>query len=220
MIERKFTALLVSLVLLLLLYPAFQWAPEAILLHNLAFTLVVIATIYAIEHSRRSLMGASLLMVVALTGTWSARFTTADWPVWIGMFAAALLFMYTAWVILREVLRSERITLDTLAGGIVVYLFIGVIWAFAYVLVALLDPQALHYAAGSARSGVGGFDDFHTFLYFSFTTLTTLGYGDVVPVNPLARSLAYLEAVFGQLYLAVLIARLVGQHLSTSNGRA
>jgi len=219
MIKRKFTALLVSLVLLLMLYPAFQWLPHGIVLHNLAFTLVVLATLYAMEHSRLALVGALVLVVIALAGTWTGRLTQADWPVWIGMGAAAVLFIYTAWVLLREVLRSDRVTVDTLAGGVVVYLLIGVIWAFAYVLVALVDPAALHYAAGSGLSGVGGFDDFHTYLYFSFTTLTTLGYGDVVPVNPATRSLAYLEAVFGQLYLALLIARLVGQHLSAGNGR-
>ena len=214
MIKRKFTALLLSLVLLLVLYPAFAWAPAGLFIHNFVFTLVLLATLYAIEHSRRTLLGAAILTLTALAGTWSARFTEIDWPVSIGMAAAMLLFVYTGWALLRDILRRNQVTMDTLAGGVVVYLLIGVTWAFAYILLTIIDPGGLSDSRGHPIVGVAGFDDFHTYLYFSFVTLTTLGYGDIVPVNPLARSLAYIEAVFGQLYIAVLVARLVGQHIS------
>jgi hypothetical protein len=105
-------------------------------------------------------------------------------------------------VVLGQTLRSGPITFHRIQGAVAAYLLLGIIWAHAYSLVSLLGPGAFSGPVGPA-DGPGAF------IYFSFVTLTTVGYGDVLPVHPVARSLAILEAVTGPLYLAILIARLV-----------
>jgi voltage-gated potassium channel len=84
------------------------------------------------------------------------------------------------------------------------------LWNSVYLLLIALDPESFHF---SRALDAGGKD----FTYYSFVTLTTLGYGDITPVTDPARSLSLLEAVMGQLYLAVLVARLVGIHIAQSN---
>ncbi len=97
--------------------------------------------------------------------------------------------------------------MNHLMGALSVYLLLGVIWALLFALLRLFDGSALANVTGApGQPGATG-----ELLYFSYVTLTTLGYGDVAPSSPLARSLAILEAVNGQLFLAVLIASLIGR---------
>ena len=105
-------------------------------------------------------------------------------------------------VVLGQTLRSGPITFHRIQGAVAAYVLLGVIWAYAYSLVALLRP-------GAFSGPVSPADGPRAWFYFSFVTLTTVGYGDVLPVHPAARSLAMLEAVTGPLYLAILISRLV-----------
>ncbi len=112
-----------------------------------------------------------------------------------------------AHLILREILLSQQVTFDTIRGGICVYLLIGFVWALLYGITASLDGKAFSQAIIAEES-------YSNVVYFSFTTLTTLGYGDIIPVSPLAKMLTNLEALIGQLYPAILIAILVGGYLS------
>ncbi len=112
-----------------------------------------------------------------------------------------------AYLILRDILLSQQITIDTIRGGICVYLLIGFVWALLYGVTASLDSNAFSQPIIEIES-------YGRAVYFSFTTLTTLGYGDIIPVSPLAKMLTNLEAIIGQLYPAILIAILVGGYLS------
>jgi len=96
------------------------------------------------------------------------------------------------------VLGTDRITRDTIFGAIGIYLTLGITWALSYQFVDTLIPGALQNVHSETA-----------YLYFSFVTLTTLGYGDITPLIPVTESMAMFEAVIGQLYIAVLIARLV-----------
>lgn len=111
--------------------------------------------------------------------------------------------------ILLDVFRAKRVNSDTLSGAGAVYLLVGLIWAVAYDVVLHHDPQA--FRAGDAPVEAAG-----DLVYFSFVVLTTLGFGDVVPVSAEARSLAMSEALIGQLYLVVFMARLVALSLQPS----
>ena len=111
--------------------------------------------------------------------------------------------IYMAAVLLVGVVRTERVTHDVISGAIAVYLLVGIAWAVVYALVEGLNP-------GSFRLGPAGQGTiWEQLLYFSFTTLSTLGFGDITPVNPIARMWTVFEAIFGTLYLAILVARLV-----------
>src|SRR5215813_14142634 len=111
---------------------------------------------------------------------------------------------------LSRTLRPGPITVYRVFGGIAGYLLIGYMWTFAYQLLVQQIPAAIHFEAGAADTPSRQASDL---IYFSFITLTTVGYGDVRPVHPAARSLAVAEALVGQLYLATLIASLVGMAL-------
>ena len=108
-------------------------------------------------------------------------------------------------VVMLQVFRPGNITHHRVQGAVVVYLLAGLAWAYLYDAIHRMDPSAIRLPGAlvitSARLGL--------FQYFSFETLTTLGYGDVLPIGALARALASCEALFGQLYPALMIARLV-----------
>jgi voltage-gated potassium channel len=128
----------------------------------------------------------------------------------LAAFAVVLPFWtLTAMLALRHVLSAKTVDRNILTGGICVYLLMGLIWAIVYSFIDYLSPGSFSGMIGETQD-----ERFLGFLYYSFVTLTTLGYGDVLPVKPIARTFAYLEAVIGQIYVAVLIAGLVGIHIS------
>ncbi len=112
-------------------------------------------------------------------------------------------------VFLHRLFSERMVTADTIQGGVVVYFLSGLLWAFFYQTLFLFNPDAILFSDHAL-------DEFSDMIYYSFVTMTTLGYGDITPVSRMAKNLAVLEAVWGQTYLAVLVARLVGLHLSSS----
>lgn len=126
-------------------------------------------------------------------------------------FAAALTLLIALTVVLTfAVFGPGRVTVHRILGAIAIYLNVAAAFALAYRVVEWLQTGAF-----SIRNGVGGDHPISTFIYFSFATLTTSGYGDIVAVDPFARSLANLEAVIGQLFPATLLARLITLELET-----
>ncbi|MEL7060730.1 MAG: ion channel, partial [Acidobacteriota bacterium] len=119
--------------------------------------------------------------------------------------AVSITFMtFVGWQLLREVFRPGPVNAHRLRGAVAVYLVVGFIFALAYGLVEALSPGSFQ---GLQTEGLG--DDFHNAVYFSFVTLTTLGYGDITPKSELAQTLVVVEAIIGQLFVAILIGRLV-----------
>jgi hypothetical protein len=110
----------------------------------------------------------------------------------VGIFAA---------LVMKQFLVLGRLASHRIGAAIVVYLLLGILWSRLYQIAGLMIPGAFHMADGSAT--------LTSYLYFSFVTLATIGYGDISPVHPVVRNLAILEAIIGQMYIAVLIARLV-----------
>jgi len=115
------------------------------------------------------------------------------------------------WVVLLRTFSEGPVTIHRIQGAIVVYLLVGLMFAMAYHSVYLLFSEAAFKGLSSS--------DRKEFMYFSLTTLTTVGYGDISPAIPLNRSLANLEALIGQLYPAILIARLVSMEFESSKSR-
>jgi len=127
-----------------------------------------------------------------------------------GTFAAVFGFLLVSILFtLGRVARGTEVSANRLIGAVCIYLMLGVIWAVAYTTVAMIDPQAF---SGIQAPDGHGWDS--GWLYFSFITMTTLGYGDVAPVSAFARTLAYLQAIFGQFYIAILVAGLVSAYIT------
>ena len=118
-------------------------------------------------------------------------------------------------IAVQDVFGWRKADTNILMGAVCIYLLLGLIWAILYAMFAILWPEAsfsgLQYEENRLQ--------FDSFLYFSFVTLTTAGYGDITPVNPLIRTLAYLEMITGQFYMAVLVAGLVGLFMRQRNPR-
>ncbi len=112
-------------------------------------------------------------------------------------------------IIFEHLLIEQDITSDMIMGGACAFVLIGIVWAYIYYLLEIFQPNSF-----KAAEPLG--DDLGDFMYYSFVTLTTLGYGDVLAVSKQARGLTILEAIIGQLYLAIMISRLVSRHTSDS----
>ena len=125
-------------------------------------------------------------------------------------FAAAFGFILIAvWATAKQVVIGNEVSLNRVVGAISLYLLLGVLWAIAYAVLELVSHGSLQGVSEPISQGWS-----NDWLYFSFVTMTTLGYGDITPVTATARTLAYLQAVFGQFYLAILVAGLVSAYIS------
>ena len=179
-------------------------------LTDVFFTATLISAVFAVSQVRRQAVIAVGLALPMLLSLWFQYVEYVPALALVGSGFQALFFAYTAWLILGAVLRAADVSREVIAAAIVVYMFLGLLWTGIYSTIELLVPGT--FAIPAELSGPA----IRHLSYFSFTTLTTLGYGDVTPVSPLAQSLATLEALTGQIYLAVLIARLVGIHTAQS----
>jgi len=120
-------------------------------------------------------------------------------------------FIFTAFKTAKQVLFTGEIDGNKILGAICLYLLLGLIWAVTYTLLQLEFPSSFQVMSEQRQ----WFTLFPDFVYFSFVTITTLGFGDISPTLPVARFLVYLEAIIGQFYLAILVASLIGSRLST-----
>lgn len=201
--EKSLSVLLVLLIVSELILPAI--APDRGTRDPITggfFSCVLIAGAASVwRHARRAVrFGVAFVCLGALLVWWAAWFDpTGALAAWRPASTAAVLVLL-ALVVLTSVLRAGTVTRHQIEGAIAAYLMLGLAWAGAYEWVALRDPSAF---LGVGESG--GMQ----WTYYSLVTLTTMGYGDITPVLPAARSLAVAEALTGQMYIAILISRLV-----------
>ncbi len=120
-----------------------------------------------------------------------------------------LYYLLVLFSILRKVLDKSPVTTDKICGALSAYLLIGMIWALIYAMFQIVEPNSFSVPEGMQTERAMAF----WALYFSFVSLTTIGYGDITPLTPAAQTYAFLEAVFGQIFLTVLVARLVALHI-------
>ena len=195
--------LTISLFVFLLLSPLFGTGYRGEATLHASFTLILLSALWATQSRLRRLIAA----VVGVP--WMALFwldMVIDVPGWADTAAGISMVAFFAFLIIemiRGVLKQERVSKDTIFQAVSAYLLLGVTWMGLYALVYRADPAAINFP------GTVPIADWKPLLYFSYTTLTTLGYGDITPVSPIARSLAMVESTVGPLYLAVLLARLV-----------
>jgi len=120
-------------------------------------------------------------------------------------------YVWATWLAAKQVLFSGAIDSNKIVGAICIYLLMGLIWTLMYLFLAQSIPGAFN-----GLEQVVWYDNFANVAYYSFVTLTTLGYGDISPVTPIARFLVYMEAVVGVFYMAILVASLIGVSINES----
>lgn len=220
MSRYKYELLLCAQLILAAISPLFSATVAERLMVNSALTLVFATALYIAANTRRHFIIGLCLMVPSFVLLWGARLDASRSFELLAYAGAAAFLCYITFLILADIVSARLVTFDVIAGGISVYLLFGNIWGLLYAIIGRLDPTAFIIPEATAVYLGDSIGNTSSAMYFSFVTLTTLGYGDITPVNTLARTLAYLEAAVGQVYLTVLIASLVGMHLAhkSTNG--
>ncbi len=215
-----FGYLLVSLLAFVLAYPIAGEGFQRSALSEVALVAIFVTGLRAVSRDGKRRLAILLLGIPFVLGGLSLLHLQERWLfICRGVSGSLLLGLLTVLVIL-EVLRDKPITGDMIIGSICGYLLLGACWSIVYSLLETLSPGSFSLTEQAAGGGVASLRARYSELsYFSYVTLTTLGYGDVAPITPQARTLSWLEAGAGQIYLAVLVARLVGLHIAHSMGR-
>jgi hypothetical protein len=211
LLAGRFSMLLGSLVLAFLVLPILPG--ERLFLDrliNLFGLLVLVSCLRAVVVDRRYLIFLVLLSMlnVSVGGAELFHRGASAGLVTLALVGKLIYFVLIFVSIIGGVLKSRRVTGDTICGAISAYALLGIIWAIIYALFYHLDPESFSFSGGAPENAMGAWS-----YYFSFVTLTTVGYGDVTPQTTGAQFYALLEAVTGQLFLAILVARLVALHI-------
>lgn len=205
--ERSLTTLLVALLLLMLL-PGVGRVADAFLAVTSSLLLTVLLLAGALTLVRHRLLQALCwgLVVVAVVTRWG--YTTGNYPLLLGPSLLATLgcLLAIAWVVVVQLSRAEAVTAHHVRGAMALYLLVAAIFGYAFAYLEVVSPGAFRMPDWWAR---GTSHRPETFFYFSVVTLTTLGFGDITAVDPAGRDLVMLEALIGQLFPAIILARLV-----------
>lgn len=217
-LRHRMLIFLISIFLLLVLFPLLQSYNSSLLyLDELFFNIFLSIGVYLVSKNKKIFVSSTLLAIMAIVIIWFDPLLQNRMFLVTGLFLETIFFSIVAIMIIRHVLQYKKVTEDKFYGAISAYLMLGIIGSMIYTMIELLNPNSFHFTSGIV------FNEqyitpyrfyFSQFIYFSFITLSSLGYGDIVPVSGQARLFSSLEAVTGQLYGAVLIARLVGLHIS------
>ncbi len=198
--------LLIALGLLFFSLPFVEEIKGGDIIVSILLSLVLISAVLAVANRRRTFVVAVLLAIPAVVGRWINHFRPDLLPPAIFLVAGLVLVAFVVANLLRFILRAPSVNAEVLCASISAYLMLGLMWTMAYWLVDQLTPGgAFSFNTNAGPRSINGFNAF----YFSFITLSTVGYGDITPVSRIARWLAAMEAMTGLLYVAVLIARLV-----------
>lgn len=218
LLKHRMLFFLICLIALLVCFPFIhQHYPDYLYLIELLFTLLLIAGIFVTSNNKRLLTIMPLFALLSCIVIWFNFILKSQELLISGLVLEIIFFSLTTFIIIRHVLEYKHVSADKILGAVSAYLLLGVVWAMIYTVIEIAFPFSFYFSLGLQSHDVNLSQHrffFSEFLYFSYVTLSTLGYGDIIPISEPARAMATLEAVSGQLYVAVLIARLVGLHIS------
>jgi len=213
----RYANLLVLIVAMLVIYPLFEERSFGKALLAGFTTLVMGGAAYAVARTRTERIVALCVGLPMVVVTWVAVLHRPPGLIGITFGAQVLFYVVVIVMLLKDILQREEVHADTIYGAICVYLLLGIAWAGVYDVIEVASPGSFQV---SDALRVDGKLDWADTTYFSFVTLTTLGYGDISPLSRLAKTMAMLEAVTGVLYTATLIARLVSGHMRGAGARS
>lgn len=168
------------------------------------FLFTIIAVRSSSLSSTRKLIGyviASTLLLIAITMLWSEP----PWLILLYTLGATLYMIFVIALVVNQIFAGGAITVNKILGGVATYIIIGHLWASFYITLYILNPTSFQHGGELIAYG----DALKHLSYFSFVTLTTIGYGDIIAMGTVARILAMLEGLIGQLFPAIFIAKLV-----------
>ena len=215
--DHIYRDLTIGLLLFFALSPVLDWMSVSSRFQNYLVVAFLLFALFEITRRKSDVwIGLALGLPAVAAGIYNAE--TPDTPAinLLPTILAGLFIGFLIWRILKDVGAGSRITSERVFGAVCAYLLIGFLFADLYGFVTLIDENAFSVSEGIEATLVEGGGSGHgdILTYFSFVTMTTLGYGDISPVSPAARTLAWMQALVGQLYLAITIAGLVGIHIA------
>jgi voltage-gated potassium channel len=202
--QNGFLILLLSLLALQIIPPLINQSERSILL-GILVSIVLLFALYLVAYSRKELIIGMLLCAPAIATNWTSNSVDATLVIYAHYFFAIAFLAYICVHIFRYLFESEDISADMLYAAVCLYFIVGMIWAMVYVLIEMYHPGSFQLDSDLDNTRAV----FGELLYFSYVTITTLGYGDMAPLTRLARSWVTIEAIIGQFYLAFVVARLV-----------
>jgi len=207
-LQARFSYLFFTVVLFFLLRP-FVLIPRAVTVVTSMFVwFLMISCVWAVHEKHKQRLLVVVMAVMAILTDLLGFTLKNEVMAWTSQIMIILFLCYAVITILFYLAQEKNVTADMLMAGASEYVLIGVLWAFLYSLIETAYPGSFNFAGPKDRSG---------FLYFSFVTLTTTGYGDFLPVSVQARSLAILKQLTGQLFIAITVARLVSLYTVSGN---
>lgn len=215
----SYEGLLFCLVVLFALIPIAEKLPFAQVIVKFGFTLVLLASVYMVSNKPLHALFAVVLAAPALVGHWLEIFIKMEIPHMVQLSFSMALQTYVAVIMLYNLFRVKTIDRSTLYGAVCIYIMIGLIFSSCYALIQTLDHDSflgLRKVIAHNEISWGADTSPHQLFYFSFVTLTTLGYGQIAPQSVLASAVCSAEALIGQFYMTILVARLVALYVSSS----
>jgi len=208
----RYGGLLLCLLLVMILQPTIDTRIGKLVL-EVFFIAVLLAGLRAIQVEKKLLQFELILLITSLACGVAGSLMDHELLFLLGLVGRALFLILVALSILKDLFQDSEVTGDKLAGAVCIYLMIALIWGYAFLITEFLTPESFSFTQGHERMQLWVSKEFFPFFYFSLVTMTTVGYGDMAPVTTVAQTLATMEALVGQVYLTILVARLVGMFL-------
>ena len=188
---------------------------EGMLLNPFIST-IFLTSLYLVTDNRRFFLVGLLILLPVLIINTLYYFDKEHLNTLIATFSYIAFFAYICVFLGRFLARSKTVSINVIYAAVCLYFFITIIWSFIYIATYNTVENAFSFSEDLKNSLDPNKDSITVFSYFSFVTMTTLGYGDITPVHPISRAWVSAQSVLGQLYLAIVMARFVGLYISDS----
>ena len=210
--EGNFLYLLASMVFLMLVTSSLDYFEErlAYLIWELMIMATLIIGVWSLAHDRKWFITGIALSLTIVLLVIIAETTNIHWLVYLIVLCWFLFFLMAFVFTVMAVIRTREIDANSIVGAICVFMMAAYMWSMTYSVILMFDPAAFK----GVDIGLSITDRFSQMTYFSFVTITTLGYGDISPVLPIAQSIVVLEAMFGQFFIAIFVAGMLAVHVS------
>ncbi len=209
--QHNFYFLFAGLLFLLLVTPLLKDLTGNSFYHvsEFTFSIFLLIGVWSLYKEPRMFLLGAALAVFGIAGSFLAISTGDILFVYVSLTSYIIFLLLSITLATEQVIHSRKIDFNNIIGAACIYLLLGVMWALLYITINILIPDSF-----SITSDNSVFEKLQDFIHFSFVTLTTLGYGDIVPLGATARALSTIEAVFGQFYIAILVAGLVAAYIT------
>jgi voltage-gated potassium channel len=216
-LARNNIILLFCLLLVIFFYPTLS--KQRLLMRDVIFTAIILSGTYSLDFAKKTRNILIISGIITIVLTWFYYFLPKDILGLVSFLSFFSFNMFVTVFMIRHIARSKEVTLTIIINSINGYLLIGILGAVLLAIAENVQKFFFHVNTGAINFAGDAAAGFHDYLYFSFVTLTTLGYGDITPVSAFAKSLTIVIAIVGQLYLTILIALLVGKYLTNPEKR-